>query len=281
MAPSQVDTDGVREHWNAISAGWMRWQEAFERGGAAVTARLIGLAGIQPGHRVLDVGTGLGEPALTIAGHVGPGGRVLGIDPSDEMVRLARTRASGVSNVEFIDADIASFDTDERFDAIVSRWCLMLLPDRVAVLRKLFGLLRPGGVLAAAVWGPAPTAPMISLPFPVLAARLELPPPRPGEPGPYAMADPAVCRADLDAAGFAEVAVVEHAAPFWMSGVEEYVRFARDVLPVRLQRMLAQRFGSVDDPQTWQAVAGLAARYAANGNGVALTSTALCMAGVR
>lgn len=271
----------IREQWDAVSRAWQRWQEAYERGGAAVTARLMELAGVRPGQRVLDVGTGLGEPALTVARAVGPRGRVVGIDVSDAMVRLARdrARAAGVSNVDFVDADAESFFPGERFDAVLSRWCLMLAPDRAAILKALRELLVPGGVLAAAVWGPPATAPMVSLAFPVLTERLALPPPPPGQPGPYAMADPERCRAELTAAGFSDVSVVPQDAPFWLAEPAEYARYARDVLPERFRQMLRDRYGSADDPQTWDAVTRLAAARTTAGGRVDLTSTALCLRG--
>ncbi|WP_040741222.1 SAM-dependent methyltransferase, partial [Nocardia tenerifensis] len=84
-----------RVTWNAISAGWLSCAEDFETGGAPVTARLLELAGVRPGHRVLDVGTGTGEPALSAAGVVGSTGAVTGIDLAPDMIARAQERAHG------------------------------------------------------------------------------------------------------------------------------------------------------------------------------------------
>ena len=268
-----------REQWDSLSAAWLRWQDTFERGGEPVTARLMELGGVRPGHRVLDVGTGLGEPALTAARAVGPTGSVVGIDLSPGMIRLARGRALGASNLEFVTADPERFETDRPFDVILSRWCLMLVPDRGATLRALRKLLVPGGVLAAAVWGPAATAPMISLAFAVLGPLLELPPPPPDQPGPFTMADPQQCRTELTAAGYGPVSVVAEDAPFWVASPGEYARFARDVLPPRFQQIMRDRLGSADDRQVWRAVARKAAEYVEDGR-VVLTSRAFCVRGV-
>lgn len=275
-APSLVD---VRDQWDGVSAGWADWLDAFERGGAVVTDRLMRLAGSQPGARVLDVGTGLGEPALTVARAVGPAGTVTGIDVSGEMIRRARERAGGVANLEFVESDPESLRPGIRFDAVLARWSLMFSPDRIATLRAVRRLLRPGGVLAAAVWAPPAEAPIVSLAFPVLTERLRLPPPPPDQPGPYAMSDPRRCVSELTGAGFTEVSVTPLAAPFWMASPAEYARFARDVLPGRFRRMLRERFGSVDDPDTWAGVERRAAALTGAPGRVDLTSTVLCLRG--
>jgi SAM-dependent methyltransferase len=228
---------------------------------------------------VLDVGTGLGEPALTVARAVGPTGSVVGIDLSPQMLRLARERAAGVSNVEFVEADPVEFRTDEPFDAIVSRWCLMLVPDRHAVLESMRQLLKPGGVFTAAVWGPPEKAPMISLAFPVLARWLDLPVPSADQPGPFTMADAQQCRTEVTAAGFGPVSVVAEEAPFWVDSPEEYARFALEVLPERFREMLRERLGSVDDPRVWDKIVEKAAEHLDDGR-VALTSRTFCVRGV-
>jgi SAM-dependent methyltransferase len=268
-----------RVQWDSLSAAWLRWQDTFERGGEPVTTRLMELGGVRPGHRILDVGTGLGQPALTAARAVGPTGSVIGIDLSPEMIRLARGRALGISNVEFVAADPEHFETGRPFDVILSRWCLMLVPDRGETLRALRKLLVPGGVLAAAVWGPAATAPMMSLAFAVLGPLLELTPPSADQPGPFTMADPQQCRTELTAAGFGPVSVVVQDAPFWVESPGEYARFARDVLPPRFQQIMRDRLGSPDDSQAWRAVAEKAAEHIEDGR-VMLTSRAFCVRGV-
>jgi ubiquinone/menaquinone biosynthesis C-methylase UbiE len=275
----QEALDEARGHWDSISAGWLRWQDVFERGGVTVTEQLIELGAVGAGDRVLDVGTGLGEPALTLARTVGPSGSVVGIDLSPQMIKLARERADGVSNVEFVEADPVAYESDEPFDAVVSRWCLMLLPDRDAVLRSLRQLIRPGGVFTAAVWGPPEKAPMISLAFPVLAKWLDLPPPSADQPGPFTMADAQQCRTEVTAAGFGPVSVVAVEAPFWMDSPEDYARFALDVLPERFQQMLRDRLGSLDDPRIWDKLVEKAAEFV-HDDRVVLTSRTFCVRGV-
>src|SRR5713226_4346573 len=152
MSVPQVDPGSFREEqrltWNAISSGWESVLDTFERGGAPVTRKLLELGGVRPGHAVLDVGTGLGEPALSAARMVGPAGRVVGVDFSSSMLDLARRRADGLGNVEFMVSDLESIGLPDRsFDVALSRWGLMFAFDHVAAFSGLARLLVPGGVL--------------------------------------------------------------------------------------------------------------------------------------
>src|SRR3984893_6061387 len=112
-----------RADWNAMSPGWEAERDGFERGAASVTARLLDLGGVRPGQTVLDVATGQGEPALSAARIVGPTGRVVGIDASPGMLEVARRRAHGQGNIEFIEADMESLgQVAGPFDVVLSRF---------------------------------------------------------------------------------------------------------------------------------------------------------------
>ncbi|MEV0727381.1 class I SAM-dependent methyltransferase [Polymorphospora sp. NPDC050346] len=268
-----------RANWDAVAAGWRTWTVPFERGAAVVTDRLVALGGVAAGRRVLDLGTGAGEPARTAAGLVAPDGRVVGVDPSPVMIEAARERCAGLG-VDFVVGDVAAPElADQRFDTVLARWSLMFAADRVDNLAKVRRLLVPGGVLAAAVWGPPPAVPMISLGFAVVSAELALAPPPPG-PGPFTMADPEQVVAEFTAAGLRDVTVHEQVVPFVLDSVDDFVRFTCDVLPPRMRQVIQEHRGSVDDPAVWAAV-GRAARRFVNGDGrVELPSTAYCVRAV-
>ncbi len=197
-----------RRGWDESAAGWNRSWEMFERAAQHVSDRLIELAQIKPGQRVLDVATGNGEPALTAARKIGPSGHVVATDHSAEMLKFARERAAaaGLRNVEFLQMDAEALDLPENsFDAILSRWGLMFLPDLAGALGRMRKLLVPGGRLVASVWSAAPKVPMIGL---VEAVRKQfgLLPPRPGTLGPLSLADTRRWNERFAQAGFAEVA---------------------------------------------------------------------------
>src|SRR2546428_8543932 len=117
--------------------------------------RLVKLAGMRSGMGVLDVATGPGEPALSIARRVGPGGLVAGVDFSPTMLRRARARARalGVRNVQFheMDAERLTF-ADLTFDRVVCRFGLMLMPAAERALADMHRVLVPGGRIGVAVW---------------------------------------------------------------------------------------------------------------------------------
>jgi SAM-dependent methyltransferase len=266
MLDQAVFKDEQRALWDSLSAGPRPWLTTFERGAAVVTQRLLELSGLRPGQSVLDVGTGLGEPALTAARVVGPAGHVLGIDLSPGMLRVARQRSAGLEHVEFRQADVESVDLPPgSFDVVVSRWGLMFVLDRVGAFRRLRDWLVPGGVLTAAVWGPPAQVPMMRLGFATLAERLALPAPPPGTPGPFSMSDPEPLAAEFTQAGFTEVSVAGFTVPFPLASAAEYVDFARASTPPTLLRAVADRYGSADDPGTWAAVRAAAETYGSGG----------------
>ena len=105
--------EAERQSWNSVAAGWQKWWKPIEKGAEKVSRRLIELAEIKPGSRVLDIATGIGEPAITAANRVGNNGHVLATDISLQMLSIAKQRAAslGVQDViEFKEGDIETID---------------------------------------------------------------------------------------------------------------------------------------------------------------------------
>src|SRR2546428_3711506 len=100
---AQAIKDQQRKVWGQAAAGWRKHDERFRRATAPVTRRLLELAGVAAGHRVLDIACGTGEPAIPAAEMVGPSGHVLATDMAPEMLEVARekARAQGLTNIEF------------------------------------------------------------------------------------------------------------------------------------------------------------------------------------
>jgi ubiquinone/menaquinone biosynthesis C-methylase UbiE len=117
---------------------------------APLTERLFRGAGIGPGQRVLDLGSGVGDVAMLAARLVGPSGEVVGIERDPRSIARARARVAeaGLHNVSFAQSDVSQVASNKPFDAVVGRFILMFLPDPVAVLRSLSRLVRPDGVIA-------------------------------------------------------------------------------------------------------------------------------------
>lgn len=133
-----------------------RSQEEYERLGRQAlflhdtTERLLRDAGLSPGMRVLDVGSGAGDVALLAAGIVGPQGSVVGVDVDGGALRVARGRAEalGLSNVRFVEGDLDTAEVGDGFDAAVGRLVLMYRADPVSAVRAVADRVRPGGVIA-------------------------------------------------------------------------------------------------------------------------------------
>jgi len=117
---------------------------------APCTERFFRDAGIGPGQRVLDLGSGVGDVAMLAARLVGPSGEVVGIERDARSIARARARVADASlrKVSFTQSDVGPIPSDKLFDAAVGRFILQFVPDPVAVVRSLSQLVRPGGVLA-------------------------------------------------------------------------------------------------------------------------------------
>src|SRR5712691_3218635 len=86
--------DGQRQHWDSAAAGWRKWSELIDGAASVISERLVEMAGVEPGSRVLDVAAGYGEPSLTAARAAGPEGSVVASDISPEMIAFGRERAA-------------------------------------------------------------------------------------------------------------------------------------------------------------------------------------------
>jgi 2-polyprenyl-3-methyl-5-hydroxy-6-metoxy-1,4-benzoquinol methylase len=115
-----------------------------------ITERLFRAAGIGPGQRVVELGSGAGDVAMLVSRVVGPSGEVVGVELSADSVRYATERVAkaGIKNVRFTQSDVGQIKEDKAFDAAVGRFILQFVPDPAAVLRSLTRLVRPGGAIA-------------------------------------------------------------------------------------------------------------------------------------
>lgn len=277
ISPSQEQ----RQTWNALALAWERWGDAFERGAGHVSRTLIGSAALQPGDHVLDVATGLGEPALSIAALVGPNGYVTGIDISEEMIAVARRRQGSVSNVSFAVADAELFVPDSHYQVVMSRFGLMFLPNRQACLLRLREAMAPGARLVFSTWSTPDQVPMISLAVGFFARQLDLPPPPPGKPNPFCMADEQAVHAELEAAGFSNIGCERVIAPFMFQTVDEFVRFSCDLIPPGIGAAIAERASPERLAELWVQFAEAAGRFVQADGTVLLPSQALCFSARR
>lgn len=188
-----MENSEILRQWSEAAGYWEKHRAVIEGMFAPVTAALVEEAGIARGQVVLDVATGQGEPALSLAGIVGAEGRVTGVDVVPAMVAAARREMDrrGLANLSFrtAPADELPFDGD-AFDAVVSRFGVMFFPSPLAGLREMTRVLKPGGRLALAVWHHAERNPFHSVLADIVARFVESPPQDPEAPDAFRFATP-------------------------------------------------------------------------------------------
>lgn len=199
-----------RSTWASVAEGWRRRDALLTKGAAPVTHRMLELAGIEAGHHVLDVASGLGEPAITAAAIVGEAGRIIGTDLVEDMVRFATEKAAKaeLTNIIFhcIDGEMLDFEP-ASFDAVTLRWGLMFMPEPEVCLGHVYKMLKPGGRISLATWAAPDQNPFVSVLMQTLGQHMELPKPPPGTPGIFALADPNRLRSVIQSAGFNNIEI--------------------------------------------------------------------------
>ena len=215
-----------RDEWQTVARGWRRWEPMFQSFSWPLALRMAAVAEIGSGHRVLDVGCGIGDPTLQVAVLVGPHGRVVGLDISEGMIAIARERAAalGLGHTEFRVEDVtAAALPDAGFDAVLGRWSLIYLEDVAHVLERLRTALVPGGRIAITAWAPPEANPWFAVPQEAMARVRPVPPLDPDKPGVFHLStDGALARA-LVGAGFQTVGqervvlsqLAQDGAEFW------------------------------------------------------------------
>ena len=275
-----------RQSWDSVARGWQKWWKTFENGAQKVSDRLIELANVKSGDKVLDVATGIGEPAISAAKFVGKSGHVTATDISSEMLEIAEERARSLSLNEIMDfkqsdAERLELGTNQAFNSIICRWGLMFLPNLDRALSNMLGLLVPGGKLAAAVWSEPSKVPLISMPINIARQELQAPLLGQGIPGPFSLADIDALKKSLEKAGFVDIKSGNIRVVFEFNSAEEYTEFNRDIVaPIRI--MLANE--TEDRKQeVWNAVTDqVKQRFVDKDTGrIKLANEAICIVGSR
>ena len=214
MTNQNVDQikDQMRKEWGGAAPAWKKHDDRLQAFGGVVRDRMLDLANLAQGKRVLDVACGTGEPAIPAAERVAPNGSVLATDLAAEMIDVARDLAKqrGVKNIEFrvVDGEELPVD-DNSFDALTCRWGIMFMPRSDAFVKEAHRVLKPGGRVVAVVWAGPQQNRSIALPLAVLSRHMEVPTPPPGSPGVFSFADPKRLPDMLSAAGFKDVQMEE------------------------------------------------------------------------
>jgi SAM-dependent methyltransferase len=247
----------TREQWQTAARAWNDWGAFLRAWLGPATEVMLDMARIGPGSRVLDVAAGAGDQTLQVAERIGPEGHVLATDIASNILAFAaqNARNAGHANVKTAVMDGERLDVPQgTFDAVVSRVGLIYFPDQQKALAGMKRALKPGGRIAAIVYSTAESNKFFSIPVSIIRRRANLPPPLPGQPGPFSLGGPGVLEETFRAAGFRDVESRLVAAPVKLRSAAECVRFEKESFGA-LHQMLAglDEAGREED---WQEIEG-------------------------
>jgi ubiquinone/menaquinone biosynthesis C-methylase UbiE len=215
----------------AIAPTWEARRAYLEDVLAPVRQWLLTELAPRPGETVLELAAGVGDTGFEAAATLGERGRLFSTDFSPAMIEAARRRGTelAVQNVEYLvlDAERIELD-DDSVDAVLCRFGYMLMADQPAALAETRRVLRAGGRLALAVWGPQERNPFFVTIAISLVQHGHLPMPEPPGPPVFSMASAERTTALLEGAGFADVRTEEVAVQFETPDVDEYLSVVAD-----------------------------------------------------
>ena len=222
---------GTREQWQNAAAAWHRWGSKLETWLGPATEVMLDMAQVGSGSHVLDVAAGAGGQTLAAARRVGVDGAVLATDISPALLEYAsaEARRAGLANVATREMDGERIEVEpESFDAVISRVGLIYFPDQQAALRGMRNALRSGGRVAAIVYSTPDRNRFFSIPVSIIRRRASLPPPLPGQPGPFSLGAPGVLQQAFEKAGYRDIEVRVVEAPLQLASAAECVRFEQE-----------------------------------------------------
>ncbi|HVL31373.1 MAG TPA: methyltransferase domain-containing protein [Solirubrobacteraceae bacterium] len=269
-------SEEIVDRWSGAAQRWRVHADQIDEENAPVTDWLLAAAAPAPGESALDVGAGPGGVGLQAARAVAPGGRVVLSDLAPAMLDVARERARerDLRNVEFEVADATALPwPDASFDVVLARFAFQAMDDPARALAEALRVLRPGGRLALAVWGPPEGNPWAALSMQALREAAGSPEPASGEPGMYALCDEERLRSLLTGAGFAAVRLEHVTDERRFDSFEQWWQLRRDLPPGSAQNWASLDAGAREAVE--RALRERVQPYGGVGGGLAFASDAL------
>jgi SAM-dependent methyltransferase len=221
----------TRDQWETAASAWNAWGPQLRTWLGPATEVMLDMVHAGDGSKILDVAAGAGDQTMQAAARVGSRGSVLATDISPKILSYceANARAAGLANVSIRTADGEDLPVESGlFDAVISRVGLIYFPDQHKALREMHRSLRPGGWVGAIVYATAEENRFFSVPVSIIRRRASLPPPSPGQPGPFSLGQSGAIEAAFTAAGFQNVSVTKLPADLVMQSAAECLRFQQE-----------------------------------------------------
>ncbi|HET9804163.1 MAG TPA: class I SAM-dependent methyltransferase [Candidatus Acidoferrum sp.] len=259
----QLKTDWTRDD---TVAAWRKWHKKIAEFTRGATETLLTEANLKPGMHVLDIASGVGDPALRIAEAVGPSGRVVATDLGMGMISLAAELAAqqNLQNIEFKEASAESLPfPDASFDVVTCRFGAMFFPDLQKSLRECRRVLKPGGKVVFIVWG-VREQPFTTLTVGVLLKFVAAPEADPDAPSMFMFGVKGRFESALKEVGYSGVKEEHVSVPAtWPGSPEDYWQnFTEIAAPFK--PLLAQLSPARRDDVRFDVIAGLQ-KYAKDG----------------
>ncbi len=226
-----AEAASVAAAWDSAAQGWDQHSSLIRAWLEPATAAMLDAVRLAPGQSVLDLAAGAGDQTLDLARRVGPTGRVLAVDVSEAILKLAaeKVRAAGLFQVRFAQADAQALSPEMHgFDAVVCRLGLMFCQQPLLALKQAHAALAAGGRLAALVFAGPAQNPCITATLAIAQRHAGVAACAPATPGGLlSLGNPQLMTTLMTQAGFTEIEVQALSAPFWTARCEDYVDFVR------------------------------------------------------
>ena len=221
----------TKAQWNAVADRWNAWGALLDTWLGPATDTLLDMCDVARGSAVLHVAGGYGQDAMQSARRVGPTGRVVSTDFSDELTRIAAQNfeASGLSHVSATVMDGEAIDVNgDPFDVVLSRVGLIFFPDQLGSVRSQMAALKPGGRVGALVYATPEECRFFSDPAGIIRRHAGLPAPAPGMPGPFSLGQPGAIESLFEKAGLQDIRSRKIDAPVVLESAGECLRFEQE-----------------------------------------------------
>ncbi len=262
----------------STAPGWEKWAAWNERQQRPVIEWLVDHADVRAGRTLLDLASGVGQPAIEAARR---GASVIATDVAADMLAACERRANecGVT-LELRELDMHDLRgvAEGSVDAVTIAFALMFSPDPVKVMREVHRVLAPGGRFALAVWAEPAKNPYFTTMFGALGRFVSMPSPNPDAPGPFRLSAPGELERVICSAGFTDVTVEPVPSPYSFDSLEQHFEVANDMAAPVKRAVAGMTAAQVAELRAALAIA-LAPFRTGAGERLSITTTPLCASG--